>query len=126
MSAAQQGATVTVLIVDDAIVMRRMIGDILLNSGRYTCVGEAGDGAEAIRLFEDLRPSVVVMDLTMPVMDGISATREILRRHPEARVVMCSTTGQEGKVVDALDAGARDFILKPFTAETVLRALDGL
>jgi two-component system chemotaxis response regulator CheY len=116
----------TVLIVDDAIFMRKMIRDILANSGRFTTIAEAVNGLEAIVKYDQLEPDIVTMDLIMPELDGIAATREILARHPGALIVMCSTMGQESMVMESITAGARDFIVKPFTPERVLKVLDGL
>ncbi|HKY33009.1 MAG TPA: response regulator [Candidatus Polarisedimenticolia bacterium] len=119
-------ALVKVLIVDDALFMRSMIKDILLNTGRFEIVGEAGDGREAVRKFQELRPQIVTMDIVMPELDGIEATREILRLDPQAIVIMCSALGQEALVVESISAGARDFIVKPFTPEKVIRVVDTL
>jgi len=116
----------SVLVVDDALFMRRMIRDILDNSGRFHVAAEAASGEEATRRYAEHRPDLVTMDLTMPGMDGIAALREILKMDPAARIVMCSAVGQERDVLDAIAAGAVDFILKPFTPENVIRVLDGL
>lgn len=116
----------TVLIVDDAVFMRKMIRDILANSGRFTTIAEAVNGIDAIVKYDQLEPDIVTMDLIMPELDGIAATREILARHPDALIVMCSTMGQESMVMESITAGARDFIVKPFTPERVLKVLDGL
>jgi len=112
-----------VLIVDDAAFMRAMIGDILRGSGTFTVVGEAGTGAEAVTRYQELRPDLVTMDIVMPEMDGIEATRRILAADPAARIVMCSALGQEALVIESIAAGAKDFIVKPFTAEKVLRVV---
>lgn len=117
-----------VLIVDDAAFMRNMIRDILVKNG-FEVVGEAGNGNEAIRLFEELKPDIVTMDIVMPMKSGIEATREIVAKHPDARVVMCSALGQETLVMEAMDVGAKDFIVKPFKEDQVLsicRRLMGL
>jgi two-component system chemotaxis response regulator CheY len=112
-----------VLIVDDAAFMRAMIGDILRGAGSFTVVGEAGTGAEAVSRYRELRPDLVTMDIVMPEMDGIEATRRILAADPAARIVMCSALGQEALVIESIAAGAKDFIVKPFTAEKVLRVV---
>lgn len=115
---------ITVLIVDDAMFMRSMIKDILVNAqGRYEVVGEASNGREAVARYRELRPQLVTMDIVMPQLDGIEATREILKLDPAANVVMCSAMGQEALVVESISAGAKDFIIKPFTSERVLQVL---
>jgi two-component system chemotaxis response regulator CheY len=115
-----------VLIVDDAMFMRAMIRDILVNSGRYEVVGEATNGSESVERFGALKPDLVTMDIVMPQMDGIEATREILKQNPQAKVVMCSALGQEALVIESIAAGAKDFIVKPFSAEKVLKVLDSV
>jgi two-component system chemotaxis response regulator CheY len=115
-----------VLIVDDAMFMRAMIRDILVNSGRYEVVGEASNGQEAVEQFQALTPDLVTMDIVMPQMDGIEACREILKSSPKARIVMCSALGQEALVIESIAAGAKDFIVKPFSAEKVLKVLDSV
>ena len=108
-----------VLIVDDAAFMRSMIRDILGKNG-FEIVGEAGNGNEALRLYGELKPDLVTMDIVMPVKSGIEATREILEKYPEAKVVMCSALGQETLVIEAMEVGAKDFIVKPFKEAQVL------
>ena len=115
-----------VLIVDDAMFMRAMIRDILVNSGRYEVIGEAANGEECLERFRALQPDLVTMDIVMPQMDGIEATREILKASPKARVIMCSALGQEALVIESIAAGAKDFIVKPFSAEKVLKVLDAV
>jgi two-component system chemotaxis response regulator CheY len=112
-----------VLIVDDALFMRSMIKDILVNAGDFEVAGEASNGREAVDRYEELSPSLVTMDIVMPEMDGIEATKEILQRDPKAVVVMCSALGQEALVIESLAAGAKDFIVKPFSAERVLKVI---
>src|SRR2546428_347315 len=115
---------IRVLVVDDAMFMRSMIKDILVNAGgRYEIVGEASNGREAIARFRELNPELVTMDIVMPQLDGIEATREILKVDPAAVIVMCSAMGQEALVVESISAGAKDFIVKPFTSERVLQVL---
>jgi len=112
-----------VLIVDDALYTRTIIRDILEGSGRFRIVGEASTGAEAVARFREIKPDIVTMDLVMPGMSGIEACREILKEDPGATVVVCSALGQEAAVVEAITAGAADFIVKPFTPEQLLRTL---
>ena len=114
----------SVLVVDDAMFMRNMLKEILNNSGRYEVVGEAANGQEAIELYQQLHPQLVTMDIVMPVMDGIEATREILKHDPAARIVMCSALGQEPLVIESIAAGAKDFIVKPFSPDKVVKVLD--
>ena len=111
-----------VLIVDDAAFMRMMVKDILSKNG-YEVVGEAQDGAQAVEKYKDLRPDLVTMDITMPEMDGITALREIKKIDPNAKVIMCSAMGQQAMVIDAIQAGAKDFIVKPFQADRVIEAI---
>jgi len=115
-----------VLVVDDAAFMRRMLGDILVRHG-LEIAGEAADGESAIALYNKVRPDLVLMDITMPGMNGIEAVRRIIATDPEARIVMCSALGQQTLVLESLEAGARDFIVKPFhpakVMETVNKAL---
>ena len=111
-----------ILVVDDAAFMRMMIKDILLKHG-FEVVGEATNGIEAIVRYKELGPDVVTMDITMPDMDGITATREIRRMDPNARIIMCSAMGQQNMVLEAIQAGARDFVVKPFQADRVIDAV---
>ncbi|SEB03177.1 two-component system, chemotaxis family, response regulator CheY [Thalassobacillus cyri] len=111
-----------VLIVDDAAFMRMMIKDILTKNG-FEVVGEAQDGQEAIDKYEETSPDLVTMDITMPEMDGITALKEIKQRHPDAKIIMCSAMGQQAMVIDAIQAGAKDFIVKPFQADRVIEAI---
>jgi two-component system chemotaxis response regulator CheY len=108
-----------VLIVDDAIFMRNMIKDIFA-SGGFEVVGEAANGLEAIDKYKDLRPDLTTMDIVMPFKSGIEATREIVKLDGNALIIMCSALGQESLVMEAIEAGASDFIVKPFKAEDVL------
>ena len=108
-----------VLVVDDAIFMRNIIKDIFA-SGGFEVVGEAANGLEAVERFKELRPDLTTMDLVMPFKNGIEATRDILKCDAKALVVMCSALGQEAMVMEAIEAGAVDFIVKPPRAEDVL------
>ena len=112
----------TVLICDDAIFMRTMISDILSQAG-YEVVGEAETGAQAVEKYVDLRPDLVTMDIVMPDMGGIDAVREIVQHDPGARILMCSAMGQQALVVEAIQAGAKDFVVKPFQPSRVLEAV---
>ncbi|MBX6352305.1 MAG: response regulator [Thermoflavifilum sp.] len=111
-----------ILIVDDAAFMRMMIKDILTKNG-YEIAGEAADGVQAVEKYQQLRPDLVTLDITMPEMDGLEALRRIRAIDPNARVIMCSAMGQQAMVIDAIQAGARDFVVKPFQAERVLEAI---
>ncbi|MCI0370946.1 MAG: response regulator [candidate division NC10 bacterium] len=113
---------VRVLIVDDALFMRSMIRDIFSREG-FEVVGEAENGAEAVRLHRDLKPDLTTMDIVMPVLDGLSALREVVRMDPRANVIMVSALGQESLIAEAIEAGARDFIVKPFQASRVLKVV---
>lgn len=115
----------TVLIVDDAIFMRTMIGDILKAAG-FEVAGEASTGAEAVEKYKELEPDLVTMDIVMPDMGGIDAVREIIKFDPDAKILMCSAMGQQGLVVEAIQAGARDFVVKPFQPSRVLEAVQRL
>lgn len=111
-----------VLIVDDALFMRVTLKNILTKAG-YEVVGEAVNGVEAVRLYDKLKPDIVTMDITMPELDGIQAMKQIMAAHPEARIVMCTAMGQQGMVKDAILAGAKNFIVKPFQPERVLETI---
>jgi len=112
-----------VLIVDDAAFMRMMLKDILENN-KLEIAGEAENGAEALELYEENQPDLVTMDITMPEMDGIQALKKILEMDPEANIIMCSAMGQQAMVIDAIQAGAKDFIVKPFEPERVMEAVE--
>lgn len=111
-----------VLVVDDAAFMRMMIKDILSKNG-YEVVGEASDGAQAVERYRELQPDLVTMDITMPEVDGIEALKRIRAQFSDAKVIMCSAMGQQAMVIDAIQAGARDFIVKPFQADRVLESI---
>ncbi|QOY34479.1 response regulator [Anaerobacillus alkaliphilus] len=111
-----------ILIVDDAAFMRMMIKDILSKNG-FEIAGEANDGAQAVEKYKELSPDLVTMDITMPEMDGITALKEIKKFDPNAKVIMCSAMGQQAMVIDAIQAGAKDFIVKPFQADRVIEAI---
>jgi two-component system chemotaxis response regulator CheY len=111
-----------VLIADDASFMRQMIRDIIEPEG-WEVVGEASDGVDVVEKFKKLRPDVVMMDIVMPKRSGIDAVKAIKAEDPGARVVMCSALGQEALVTEAIQAGAKDFIVKPFKPDAVLSTL---
>lgn len=110
-----------VLVVDDAAFMRMRLTKILTAEGHE--VVEAGNGLEAIAAYEEHKPDVVLMDITMPEMDGLQALREIRAKFPDAKVIMCSALGQESTVIEAIKSGAKDFVVKPFQPEVVLAAI---
>lgn len=112
-----------ILIVDDAAFMRMMIKDILTKNN-FEVVGEAADGAQAIEKYAELKPDLVTMDITMPEMDGIQALKAIKQTDPSATIIMCSAMGQQAMVIDAISAGAKDFIVKPFQADRVVEAIE--
>jgi two-component system chemotaxis response regulator CheY len=111
-----------VLITDDALFMRVTLRNILTKSG-YEIAGEATNGRESVELYGATKPDLVTMDITMPEMDGIAALREIRRLHPDANVIMCTAMGQKNLVMEAVTAGAKDFIVKPFQPEKVIEAV---
>lgn len=112
-----------VLIVDDAAFMRIKLKDIL-EKNNYEVVGEAENGIEAIEKYKEVSPDIVTMDITMPEMDGVEALKEIKAFDANAKILMCSAMGQQSMVMDAIRAGAVDFIVKPFDTERVIHALD--
>jgi two-component system chemotaxis response regulator CheY len=111
-----------VLVVDDAIFMRKMISDILEGNG-MEIVGEADTGALAVEKYKELKPDLVTMDIIMPEMNGIDAVRQIMSNDSQARIVMCSALGQQALVQDALTAGAKDFLIKPFNPSRVIEVV---
>ena len=114
-----------ILLVDDAAFMRKMIKDTLVKNG-YTEVFEAVDGADAVEKFGEIGPDLVVMDITMPNMDGLEALKAIRAKDGSANVVMCSAMGQESMVMDAVRSGAKDFIVKPFKPDRVLKTVNNI
>lgn len=111
-----------ILVVDDAAFMRMMIKDILSKNG-YEVIGEADNGARAIEKYKELKPDLVIMDITMPEVDGIQAVKEIKKFDENAKIIMCSAMGQQAMVIESIQAGARDFVVKPFQADRVLEAV---
>ena len=111
-----------VLVVDDAAFMRKLVTDALTKGG-HEVVGEAGNGSEAVARYQQLRPDLTTLDITMPEKDGLAALAEIIQIDPAARVIMCSALGQESKVLESIKLGAKDFVVKPFQADRVLDAV---
>ena len=111
-----------ILICDDAAFMRMMIKDFLSKNG-YNVVGEAENGAIAVDKYKELHPDLVLMDITMPEMDGIQALKNIKAADGGANVIMCSAMGQQAMVIEAIQSGAKDFIVKPFQPDRVLEAV---
>ena len=114
-----------ILICDDAAFMRMMLKDILVKEG-YEVVGEAVNGADGVEKYNSLKPDLVTMDITMPDMDGITALKNIKQCDPSAKVIMCSAMGQQAMVVESIQAGARDFIVKPFREEKVIESVHNI
>ena len=112
-----------VLVVDDAVVMRMMIKDILSKNG-FEIVGEAQNGAEAVEKYKDLRPDVVTMDMVMPGVDGIAAVKQIVLQDPAAKILMCTSLGQEALLNEAMQAGATSYITKPFQPSKILESIE--
>ena len=112
-----------ILIVDDAAFMRMMIKDILTKNG-YEVIGEAANGIQAVELYKAHQPDLVTMDITMPVMDGIEAVREIIEIDPGAKVIMVTAAGQKTNMVEALKRGAADFIQKPFDSAVIINTIE--
>ena len=111
-----------ILICDDSAFMRMMIKDILTKNG-YNIAGEAENGAKAVEKYNELKPDLVLIDITMPEMDGIQALKKIKETDPNASVIMCSAMGQQAMVIESIQSGAKDFIVKPFQADRVLEAV---
>lgn len=112
-----------ILIVDDSSVSRKKLKEIL-EAGNHIVIGEARDGNEALKRFEELNPDLVTMDITMPNMDGIEALKNIMEKHEEAKVIMITALGQGSKILEALNNGAKNYIAKPFEEEIVLRSIE--
>ena len=111
-----------ILIVDDAKFMRMTLSNILIKAN-HEIVGEGENGLEAVTLFEKEQPDLVTLDITMPEKNGIQALKEIKEKYPDAKIIMCSAMGQQKMVVEAIEAGAKDFIVKPFDENRVLEAV---
>jgi two-component system chemotaxis response regulator CheY len=111
-----------ILITDDALFMRVTLKNILTQHG-FEVVGEAQNGRESVEMYQSLKPDLVTMDITMPEMDGLQALKEIKAIDPNAKVIMCTAMGQKNMVVEAIQAGAKDFIVKPFQPDRVVDAV---
>ncbi|MCZ8523458.1 MULTISPECIES: response regulator [Paenibacillus] len=112
-----------VMVVDDAAFMRMMLRSMLTEEG-HEIVAEAANGLEAVHAYLAARPDLVTMDITMPELDGVGAVKEIRRHDPAARIIMCSAMGQKAMVVDAISAGAKDFVVKPFQKDRVVESVN--
>lgn len=112
-----------ILVVDDANFLRMTLSTIL-NKKQHEIVGEAEDGEEAVRLYQELKPDIVTMDITMPVMNGIEAIKEIMQIDKDALIIVCSAMGQQKVVVEAIELGAKDFIIKPFDENRIFDTID--
>ena len=114
----------TILITDDAAFMRRLLSGILLPLGHT--IHEAVDGADMLKKYDEIKPDIVTLDITMPNMDGLDAVKALHTKHPDAKVIMCSAMGQQAMVIQALQSGAKDFIVKPFQPDRVIEAINKL
>ncbi|MCI9546144.1 MAG: response regulator [Lachnospiraceae bacterium] len=114
-----------ILLVDDAAFMRMMVKDTLTKAG-YTDLYEAADGLQAVEAYSEVQPDLVIMDITMPNMDGLEALKAIKGKDPNATVVMCSAMGQESMVIEAIKSGAKDFIVKPFKPDRILKTVSSI
>lgn len=114
---------IKVMIVDDSRIFRKMLRAAFVETGNEV-IGEAGNGSEALELLKSCKPDLVTMDITMPVMDGIEALREIRTTYPDQKVIMVSAAGQKDKVIEALKLGAKDFIQKPFDPDDISVVID--
>ena len=112
----------TVMLVDDAAFMRMMLKDILSNNG-YQVISEAENGTVAVERYPEVKPDLTIMDITMPEMDGLAAVKAIKGLDPQAKIIMCSAMGQQAMVIEAIQSGAKDFVVKPFQPERVLEAV---
>ncbi len=120
---AENGKKKRILIVDDAAFIRTMVKDILVPRG-FEIVGEATNGNEAVQKYMELKPDLVTMDITMKEKDGLEAAREILKRDPNARIIMVTALGQEKMLLESFKIGVKDFVVKPFEPERILSAVE--
>ena len=114
-----------IMLVDDAAFMRMMVKDTLTKGG-YTDLYEAVDGADAVEKFKEISPDLVILDITMPNVDGLEALKQIKELNKDANVIMCSAMGQESMVIEAIKLGAKDFIVKPFKADRILKTVSSI
>jgi two-component system chemotaxis response regulator CheY len=112
-----------IMVVDDAAFMRMMLKNILTEEG-HVVVAEAANGAEAVHTYMTSKPDLVTMDITMPELDGVGAVKQIRKMDPAAKIIMCSAMGQRAMVVDAITAGAKDFVVKPFQKDRVIESVN--
>ncbi len=117
--------SIRILIVDDDEFNRRLLRDMLVASG-MEIAGEAVNGREAIMKYAEEKPDVVLMDIMMPLVNGVEATREIVRKDPSAKIIVCSAIEQESRAIEAIDAGAKEFLSKPFRTASVTQAIRGV
>lgn len=125
-SCDSQGGKTTmarILIVDDAKFMRVTLSNILTKAG-HEVVGEGENGIDAIELYDKLKPDIMTLDITMPKMSGLQALKEIKKKHPQAKIIMCSAMGQQRMVLEAIESGAKDFIIKPFEEGKILETIN--
>ena len=111
-----------ILLADDLQFIKMVEKDVLEKMG-YSVIGDAKDGMEAIQMYQELKPDIVIMDITMPKMDGLNALKAIMQFDKSAKVIMCSALGQQKLIVEAIKLGAKDFIVKPFKPERIISAL---
>lgn len=114
-----------ILITDDAAFMRTMVKSVLVKEG-FEVAGEASNGNECVQMFKELKPDICLLDITMPQKDGIQAVKEIMEIDPNAKIIMISALGHQNKIIEALEAGAKDFIVKPFEGQRVIEAIKRL
>ncbi|MCS7462090.1 response regulator [Paenibacillus doosanensis] len=112
-----------VMVVDDAAFMRMMLKTMLMEEG-HEVVAEAANGMEAVQVYMTAKPDLVTMDITMPELDGVGAVKEIYKHDPSAKIIMCSAMGQKAMVIEAITAGAKDFVVKPFQKERVIESVN--
>lgn len=112
-----------IMVVDDAAFMRTMLKAMLVEEG-HEVVAEASNGREAIQAYVSAKPDIVTMDITMPELDGVGAVKEIRKHDPAAKIIMCSAMGQKAMVIDAISAGAKDFVVKPFQKDRVVESVN--